>query len=256
MILRLLLCILLAFTFCGCWSTSKSAARTAVASKTRRAELPFRVSVTDAVNDGSTLYLRTKLQALAPWDKDFVFLRLKGFAEGERHEEVVVPLAEAIENQHPQAKSRYIGQVFKNLFLGLSLPSEGLTDYQLELIWGKEASAALSANKSATEVNVKGVQVVYQQECGNCPEVALMKGTLVNQSDIAVTAISLEVGFRRRNPLPDNSQANLVQVVEISDLNLPPGTEQDLEFEVDLRRARDGAFIPVLQILNYQVDSE
>jgi hypothetical protein len=256
MILRLLLMVFLATSLTGCWSTSKSIKRSSLPSKTKRAELPFRISVTDAVNDGSALYLRTRVQALAPWDKDYVFIRLKGFAGGERHEEVVIPLAEAIENQQPQAKARYVGQVFKNLFLGLSLPSEGLTDYQLELIWGKEASSALSANKSATEVQVKGVQVVYQQECGNCPEVALMKGTLVNKSEVAVSAISLEVGFRRRNPLPDSSQSALVQIVEISDLNLPPGTEQDLEFEVDLTRARDGAFIPVLQILNYQVDSE
>jgi hypothetical protein len=256
MISRILFSILLVLGFSGCWSTSQSVTRSKSLNKTKRAELPFRISVTDAVNDGSSLYLRTRVQALAPWDKNYVFIRLKGFAEGERHEEVVIPLAEAIESQHPQAKSRYVGQVFKNLFLGLSLPSEGLSDYQLELIWGKEASAALSANKSATEVQVKGVQVVYQQECGNCPEVALMKGTLVNQSEVAVSAISLEVGFRRRNPSPDNAQAALVQVVEISDLNLPPGTEQDLEFEVDFTRAKDGAFIPVLQILNYQVDSE
>lgn len=238
--------------------SSKKIKRTAHASSSPK--LPFEISVTDAINDGNNLYLRAQVNALAAWDPEQVYIRLKGFAEGERHEELVVSLANAIEQQHPQAKTKFVARHFKNLFLGFSLPSAGLTDYQLELVWGPEATASLSAAKEKELVVIQKIAVVEHRECPECEPVAILRVTLSNRGELAVSAIALEVGF---NPVMTEQQLQVpvkpntsMQVVEITDFNLPPETEQDLEFEVDLTKAQDSGFIPVAQILNYELKSE
>ena len=260
LITRILFLLLVLLSGCGIFSAGGSRKIKYAAQSKNSPKLPFEISVTDAINDGNNLYLRAQVNALAAWDPEQVYIRLKGFAEGERHEELVVSLANAIEQQHPQAKAKFIARHFKNLFLGFSLPSQGLTDYQLELVWGPEATASLSAAKEKELVVIQKIAVVEHRECPECEPVAILRVTLSNRGEQAVSAISLEVGFNPiiteqllEEPVKPNTK---LQVVEITDFNLPPETEQDLEFEVDLSKAQDSGFIPVAQILNYELKSE
>lgn len=98
-------------------------------------ELPFQLEVTDEVNDGERLHISGSVTAKTEWSADEVLVRLSGVNAGELVEVSHLPLQAAL----GQERNKVIESGEKFNF-ALSLPSANITDYQLELIWGKDVT--------------------------------------------------------------------------------------------------------------------
>lgn len=224
---------------------------------------PFRLSVAQEFNDGERLMVVADLTANTTWQTSDVLIRLRGFMNGAQVGEVTYPVSQIA----PLLKAGETREI------PLLLSAAGVSDYQLDLLWGEESASVLqenkAANKSAQEIALPKPgaaelrNLAVSSERVNCKEMGCelkftMAGELANYSDQIIHEITLGTGFLwtqgasaldLSSKLPENEAS-----IELKGLELTPGASRKIRLVLDqtVPERSDGAFRPVLRIKSYQ----
>jgi hypothetical protein len=160
----------------------------------------FRVELLDEVNDGSSLDIRARISAEQDWDTSQVAVRMTGLHRGEIKREKVSVLTDLLPSEQAGAVSDGEGRV-----IAMVLPASDITDYQFELLWGKEALALVGTD--SLDSGASGQQVtgdtdlalnaggISEEEGGSAPEVETTKGMVgrsLQDEQIQVEQIQVE----------------------------------------------------------------
>ena len=217
-----------------------------------REALPFSVEVQEEVNDGSTLYLKVLMSAYQPWGQDDVLLHLAGLKEGIVEQEYFYRLSKLLGDQYPLESLP--GQTFSGKLVLLTLPIGGQTDYQLELLWGKEARS-MQQNKI---VQIKDL-ALRKETCEKCAGDKIY-ANIQNLGTEKLKSATLGVGFVWINEgttldlsgiIPENEEQ-----VKVQDLALGSGevTELKVDLESPIPATKGGHYQPLVRVVEYSVE--
>lgn len=245
------ICALVLVTGCA---SSRAAPPAVQPPPAERAE-PFELEITDEVNDGTTLAVQGTVKSRAEWEASGVILQLTG------HDQDGVPLVE-----ERRTLAQLIESGAERLRPGesvpfiLSIPVQQLANYQLSLLWGREAiSAAQPVEKGATGevVMLRNLEVSRRWDsctATSCPILLELDGEIFNGGSKAVDSIELGV---RLVWMQDGATAEKAdeaapeEAIELRDLALLPGAARKikLHFEEQAEPRIDSKLTPVLRII-------
>lgn len=261
--------LILSLALCGCGpkkivpATAPSETLSANVKVPQEPTSPFTLEIVEELNDGANLHIHGRVQSATAWPADDVVVRLSGMRAGEARKVSFYPLAK-LQQQKPD--SQLAAQVLPNTPLDfyLSVPSAELTDYQLEVLWGKEAKSVQPKTNSAAGQEKEGLvlqsinvqRLIPNCVAAPCPSTYRLVGSLFNNSSEEVQRVELGVGFVW---VPTGTNLDLSsqipqdeENVEITGLNLAP--QQSRPFKLDIDRVvpevPDGSYQPVVRVLS------
>lgn len=251
-------------TLCACASknpnlpTAEKPALTKIVEPTS----PFTLEIVEELNDGTNLHIHGRVQSAADWPAEDVVVRLSGMQSGEAKKVAFYPLNKLQQKSESPTLSRVAKGAPVDFYL--SVPSAQLTDYQLELLWGREAKTILPASNTAAGNQAQGLllqslnvqRLIPNCSAPPCPSTYRLAGNLFNNSNQVVQQAELGVGFIW---VPKGANLDLsAQIpqdeenVEISGLNLAP--QQSRPFNLDIDRVvpevPNGSFQPVVRVIS------
>jgi hypothetical protein len=225
---------------------------------------PFSLEVLDEANDGERLAVHGRVVPKVAWDPSQVVVRLSALDENGESRLSYYSLGG---NNTLQPGAGAALEPGRPAEFTLAIPSAGITNYQLELLWGadarpflKEATAAGSKGKEFLALRNLEVHRVPGEECSN-PDACRVKFTITgefyNSGSGVVTRISLKAGFVPADQLdlPDQIFEN-ERRIEIRNLRLGPGSTKPfrLALEKEIPSTQQIAPKPMVRILSF--DSE
>jgi len=188
---------------------------------------PFTLEVLDEVNDGENITIRGRVISRVDWSNDDLAVRLSTLNESSDAKTLARPLRELI--PQPARISRDSATEFV-----LSLPSQGVSNYQIELLWGDDAKSLL-VDGAKGQLNgepylaLRKLEVhrVPSDECGT-PDDCIVKFTITgeffNAGTSAVRGVTLEAGFSPADKLDLPSQIlDNTRRIKVRNLNLAAG---------------------------------
>jgi hypothetical protein len=207
---------------------------------------PFVLEVVDEVNDGKKLVVTGRLIPKTTKPASEVVVRLSALdkAGEERvsfHNMQDVLSGGPAEKKGPLTLEKGVAQPFT-----LSMPLKGITSYQLEVVWGKEAapfSPADSAPAEKTEpkqfIALRNLEVhrVPAESCSSPNECIVrftITGEMFNSGTATIKDVVILAGFAPTDTLDLNSQIlENEKRVEVPNLRLSPGTSQRFKLSLD-----------------------
>lgn len=225
--------------------------------------IPFKLDVLQEANDGEKLQIRGRVVAKTTRPADDVIVRLTAVdSQGEQRSSFhklsdIIPNGAELRpgNQTPFA---------------LAVPSQGVSNYQLEVLWGKDAAPYLGSSRASMKTPAAPSEYlalrnleVHRVPDGSCssPEECLVtfsiKGEFFNASRAKVRDVVLVAGFSpaAKMDLPNHPLEN-ERRIEIRSIGLvPQGTKPfRLTLEKIVPASDTVAYQPVVRIVSF--DSE
>ncbi len=188
---------------------------------------PFTLEVLDEVNDGERVSIRGRLVPKSDWSRDDVVLRLSALDELGNSRLIlrklsdIAPKGEGLSGKKP---ADFV----------LSMPSEGISNYQIEVLWGEEAAPFIA--QATDPVSSEGqmlalrkleVHRVPSESCATPDECSVkftITGEFFNSGGATLKNVVIETGFSPADKLdlPRQILEN-ARRIEVRNLNLVPG---------------------------------
>jgi hypothetical protein len=237
--------------------------------------MPFTLKVGQEINDGKELHILGSVVANTEWNPAEVVVRLTSLKDGKPVGVVHHTLKKLIEARVGvgQMKAELISAGDETNF-SLSVPSAGMSDYQLVLLWGEEAEQFLeskpkqkidketqaSNGKSAgngLKLRIHSIEVeTLKSECPYPPcEVRFrLKAVLQNQGKSVITSAKLGVGFIATELLGSNMSPDEEEQVDVPNLKLLPGQSRPFRILLNQEMSEEIAedVRPVLRIVSFE----
>ena len=237
--------------------------------------MPFTLKVGQEINDGKELHILGSVVANTEWDPTEVVVRLTSLKDGNPVGVVHHTLKKLIEARVGvgQMKAERISAGDETNF-SLSVPSTGMSDYQLVLLWGEEAeqfldskpkqklgrTAQASDGKTAgngLKLRIHSIEVeTLKSECPYPPcEVRFrLKAVLQNQGKAAITSAKLGVGFIATELLGANMLPDEEEQVDVPNLKLLPGQSRPFRILLNQEMSEEIAedVRPLLRIVSFE----
>ena len=224
---------------------------------------PFRLDVLKESNDGKSLTIQGQLVSKTERPTKDVLVRLAAMDKKGEERVALHKVADLIPNEAELKPSM-------PLPFSLSLPAEGITNYQVEVLWGKDAApylgdgrASLKQPKAPSEFLALRNLEVHRVPDGSCssPEecrvTVSIKGEFFNSGRATVRDVVLVAGFAPASKmgLPNQPLEN-EKKIEVQNLELAPqGTKPfRLTLEKHLPASDTGAYQPVVRIVSFESD--
>jgi hypothetical protein len=211
-------------------------------------------------NDGEMMIIKGQVVPKATWPSEQVMVRLAAVDNaGEQ-----LTSYHKLNDLTPDRKELQAG---KPVAFSLSLPSRGLSNYQLEVLWGNDAASYSSAPKASLKqpeaprefLALQGLEV-HRVPDGSCssPEECLVrfsiKGEFFNSGNASIQNVLLLAGFSPADKLdlPDQILENEKRI-EVRNLNLAAGAKKPFRLTLEkLVPASDTvAYQPVVRIVSF-----
>ena len=207
---------------------------------------PFVLEVVDEVNDGKKLVVKGRIIPKTTKPASEVVVRLSALdkAGEERvsfHNMKDVLGGGLAEKKGTLTLEKGVAQPFT-----LSMPLKGITSYQLEVLWGKEAapfSPADSVPPEKTEpkqfIALRNLEVhrVPTESCSSPNECVVrftITGEMFNSGTATIKDVVILAGFAPTDTLDLNGQIlENEKRVEVPNLRLSPGTSQRFKLSLD-----------------------
>jgi len=242
------LCIAVALCFSACSSRQAAAPVPELEPEAPDpiSQPPFLFRVVEDYNDGRSLYVAGEVEVLADWETSDLLIRLATMNFGET-------VAENYFSLPPAAGQAGDGRVKARQVVpfALSASAAGMTDYQLELLWGREARERRpeSVLPGGLPVELRNVQVSLNQCSGDpCPAPYSVAGEIFNSGTSTLNEITLGVALSGAGSqgVPANEET-----VHISGLGLEPGQGRSfrLTIEKPVPQSMLSLIQPVLRVL-------
>ncbi len=227
---------------------------------------PFALDVIEDVNDGAQLHVHGQIRSQTAWPIEDLVVRMSGGREGESKTLSFYRLPDLINKG--QGAPAGVLEPGKSWDFYLSVPSKDLSDYQLELLWGKEAKAAILTERPTVSAenlgqglelqNMKVERIVRSCLREPCPSTYRISARLFNGSDKVVQTAQLGVGFlwapKGQNldlsgQIPEDEEN-----VNVTGLNLQARQARPLSLDLDktVPKVEGGEYVPSVRILSFQ----
>ncbi len=224
---------------------------------------PFRLDVLQETNDGKNLTVQGQLVAKSQRASKDVLVRLTAVDTSGSEKTAIHKVSDLIPSGAEMMPS--IPTQFS-----LSLPSQGITNYQLEVLWGKDAApylgedrASLKQEKPSSEFLALRNLEVHRVPDGSCssPEECLVtfsiKGEFFNAGKATIRDVVVVAGFAPASKmgLPNHPLENEKRV-EVQNLDLAPQATKPFRLTLEkLLPASDTvAYQPVVRIVSFGSD--
>lgn len=225
---------------------------------------PFRLDVLKEVNDGKNLTIQGQLVSKTERSAKDVLVRLSAIDAVGKERTVlhkVVDLLPGNSNLSPNMATQF----------SLSLPSTGISNYQLEVLWGKDAApylmeegrASLKQPKTQSEFLALRNLEVHRVPDGSCssPEECLVtfsiKGEFFNSGRATIRDVVIVAGFvpASKVGLPSHPLENEKRI-QVKNLELAPKAAKPFRLSLEkLLPASDTvAYQPVVRIESFESD--
>ena len=213
-------------------------------------ELPFVLDILDEFNDGARLHILARVRPRVVWNANETVIRLKGMYNGQVIGTSHFPLSK-INKETAVLSPEDVTTV------SLSIPSDNLSDYQLELLWGGEAVPLLRRNLSEL-LRIENVSV-QREKCDEypCAVPLTISADLVNVGTELIDNAELSVGFMWVDDLTQQSESidapiSAEEIVSVPKLNLLPGTRRTLRLRLatPVPHSESGGYQPVLRVVD------
>jgi hypothetical protein len=251
------LCFACLLTGCAFFESQLPGAEQAasVESTAQEPAVPFVLSVAKEENDGQTLRVVADVIPQVAWPSDNAMVRLATYRNGALLQERYFPIAAALAPSQEEFKSQ------EKVSLAMQVPSVGMTDYQLELLWGEEALRISEQLQSEARplLRISELEIERKrEECNGfpCDIVFVLRGVVENTGQEVLGDIVLAVGFIRVDgdvKRPENEEK-----VPLSGLELAAGDKRPLRLVIDRRipETEAGKYKPVLRIAAFKSRSQ
>jgi hypothetical protein len=224
---------------------------------------PFKLDVLQESSDGETLLIRGQVVSKTSRPANDVLVRLTALDDsGEKRTSF-----HKLKDLNPNTSTLQAGKATQ---FSLSLPAQGLSNYQLEVLWGKDAlpylgdaRASMKAPNAPSEYLALRNLEVHRVPDGSCssPEECLVtfsiKGEFFNAGKAVVRDVILVAGFSPANKMGlPNSILENERKIEIKNVGLGPQATRPFRLTLEkLVPASDTvAYQPVVRIVAF--DSE
>ncbi len=228
--------------------------------KSGKPSLPFSLEINDEVNDGDRLHILGTISAVTDWSLNDAIVKLSSISEGRVVGISYLPLTKISNKLQSMIKG---GE--QNSFT-ISVPSENITDYQLELLWGQEAKQYLTSirNQPAGILEIRDIKIqTIRQACSNpdCMVKFKVNATLFNQTSKPVKQVILGIGYIRINSAPElDLQRQIPQNeerIDIGQILLAPGDSRSIVISFDQEVPEkslvntEGEIKPTIRIISF-----
>lgn len=264
-LLRLVFCLGLPL-LCGSCSKSIQAPQSLRAqraldfARSSRSNQPFDFKILQEFNDGANLFVVAEITSRVKWPLDEVAVHLATRKDGEIVKELGQSLRQALGSEVKPFESDMLkaGEVRK---FSLSVPSSGMSDYQLELLWGEEAQPYLRAFGQQQAIELR--EINFQRvNClsDSCPLEYEVRCQIVNAGNRLVNIVHLGTAWSSINPSDGLVVESEIQeeVVTLRGLALKPGSARELKVKISavLPQGADPAlaqrYKPEIRIISYE----
>jgi hypothetical protein len=224
---------------------------------------PFKLDVLQEANDGEKLQIKGRVVAKTTRPADDVIVRLtavdsQGGQRSSFHKlSDITPNSAELKPGNPTQFS-------------LSIPSQGVSNYQLEVLWGKDAAPYLGSSRASMKTPAAPSEYlalrnleVHRVPDGSCssPEECLVtfsiKGEFFNASRARVRDVVLVAGFSpaAKMDLPNHPLEN-ERRIEIRNMGLAPQSTKPfrLTLEKIVPASDTVAYQPVVRIVSFDSD--
>ncbi len=187
---------------------------------------PLGLELDHESTDGERLFVRGRVKAETQVELPKVVLHLTTLKDAEKIGESYFPLSAA----EQAASLNNVLPAGAEIPFSMSVASEGMTDYQLELLWGDEAVAFLSslageAEPASASVILEDVALTGPDcEGGKCPDNCYLTASIRNQAERHVESLLIGLSF----------SGGEEEQIEITSLGLAPASTRPMRLEIDL----------------------
>jgi hypothetical protein len=224
---------------------------------------PFRLDVLEEANNGENLTIKGQLTAKTKRSAKDALVRMTAVDTGGEQRISIHKVADLV----PGSQELQPG---KPLQFSLAIPSQGVSNYQVEVLWGKDAApylvdqrASMKQPAAPSEYLALRNLEVHRVPDGSCssPEECLVtfsiKGEFFNSGSSSIKDVSLVAGFapamkmdQKQQPLENERR------IEVRNLALAPQATKPFRLTLEkLLPASDTvAYQPVVRIVSF--DSE
>lgn len=229
---------------------------------------PFVLDIVDESNDGQRLIIKGRLSAKERWPAGGVVLRLTALDDNGTQRMLRNTLSELL----PDLK---VLEPDRPADFTVALASPGLSNYQLEVLWGAEAKDGAStttpnassqliatATSKAQELLLRGLEVhrLPDPSCASPDECRVkftITGEFFNSGRATIAAVSLLAGFSDADKLDLHDQIlENERRVEIQNMKLAPGGSKPfrMALETSVTPAQQMAPQPVIRIVSVKTE--
>lgn len=220
---------------------SQPAASPSVPVAAQAEQNPLSLQLDQESTDGERLFIRGRVKAEIQVDLSKVVLHLTALKDTVKIGESYFPLSAA----EQAASMNNVLAAGTEMPFSMSVASQGMTDYQLELLWGDEAVAFLSslaaeAKPASTSVTLEDIALV-PPDCkgGHCPDKSYLTAAIRNQSERHVDSLLIGLSFSGG----DEDQ------LEITSLGLAPASTRPLRLEIDVPYSKAKDLDPKIRVI-------
>lgn len=241
------------FGLAGCSSTpAPQPMRAPIEAALAGRNVPFGLKVVDEVNDGERLHILASIESRTMWDPRRVMVRLTGLSG-----DTVLGVNDysLVGSGNPAVPA--VLEPGRPFDVSLSIPVGGVTDYQLELLWGEESGVELKGT-APSPLQLKNLTVAKSEVpcvAAKCPVVFEVSGDLANFGTGTIARAALGVGF-----LPHAKGGGAIagvpadeEVIDLASLALEPGSARPIKLSVEQPElAGGGELTPVVRIVSFE----
>lgn len=238
------------------------------ASGARPEVTPFVLDIVDESNDGQRLVIKGRLSAKERWSADEVVLRLTAIDDSGMQRTLRNKMSELL----PDLK---VLEPDRPADFTVALASPGLSNYQLEVLWGAEATGSSSAvtppassqpiptaPATGQELVLRGLEVhrLPDPSCASPDECRVkftITGEFFNAGRAMIAGVSLLTGFSDADKLDLQDQIlENERRVEIQNMKLAPGGIRPfrMALETSVTPALQMAPRPVIRIVSVKTE--
>lgn len=232
---------------------------------------PFSLELLEELNDGHILSVSGRVTAKVPWDPAKVLVRLSALDEQGQSRLAYYPIVKPVAKSSagsgiPEAAPKQLSPGTPTTF-ALSIPSEGITNYQLELLWGSDAEPFLAraARASAPEQSflaLRNLEVhrVPGEDCSDpdaCKVKFTITGEFFNSGSAVLKKLVLKAGFIPADQLDlDDQILENERRIEVRNFRLGPDSTRP--FRLVLEKLVTPADViapkPVVRIVSFETE--
>lgn len=215
--------------------------------------LPFSLRILDEVNDGTQLHVLAAVRAHMAWNAEKVAVRLTGMHGGQ-----VVAAADTSLQRALKRTGDTVIRPGEDLTFALSVPIAGISDYQLELLWGAEARAARNLRDFVRVQNTALTLPAPDCTGSQCGANPLITAEILNESGQVVRNVILALGLaweKQGEPL-DLSKTILEneRSIQLRDVNLQPNQVRQVRLVLDqgLPEVAGGSYRAIVRVVSVE----
>jgi|GEM_PF-3767716 len=212
----------------------------------------FSLKVVEEINDGNFLHIRTLLSSENSWNPEDSIILIRGLSNGSNTAEKKYLIKDFFKDKN------LLGKPFSNVKADLTIMNKELTDYQLEVLWGKDAHSFIPySNSNYNRLRFAETSLKLNEKCEEKEYCSFLTSKLINSSKITINSAKIGLSFvflkkYQKLDLNINIPKNET-IIDLSDLVIKPQEVKNIKIDIEQKIpiSKDGRYEPLLRVISY-----